>query len=109
MEGAFHLVCLTMVGKVNQSVNKSTFYRCKTIYCNVAYSSLRLIVTCSLQKQSSSSAPMCSRRRRIDCMQMHLSLVFLPMLLMKFPHHCGGDLHLKSHFYEGQGNLFLGG
>lgn len=51
----------------------------------------------------------CGPLRHIDRRQMHLSLVFMPIILMKFPLHCGGDLHLKSHFYEGQGNLFLEG
>lgn len=55
------------------------------------------------------TAPTRSPQRRIDCRQMHLSLVFMPMILMKVSLHCGGDLHLKSHFYEGQGNLFLEG
>lgn len=55
------------------------------------------------------AAPACGPQRRIDRRQMHLSLVFMPIILIKFPLHCGGDLHLKSHFYEGQGNLFLEG
>lgn len=64
-------------------------------------------VTC--RSRTSSTGPMCGPQGRIDYRQMHLSLVFMPMILMKLPLHCGGDLHLKSHFYEGQGNLFLEG
>lgn len=48
-------------------------------------------------------------QRLIDSRQTHLSLVFMHEILMKFSVHCRGDLHLKSHFYEGQDNLFLEG
>ena len=48
-------------------------------------------------------------QRLIDSRQTHLSLVFMPKILMKFSLHCRGNLHLKSHFYEGQDNLFLEG
>lgn len=47
-----------------------------------------------------------SRLRLIDSGKTHSSLVFMPKVLMKFSLHCSGDLHLKSHFYEGQDNLF---
>lgn len=43
----------------------------------------------------------------IDSRQTHLSLVFMPKILMMFSLCCRSDLHLKSHFYEGQDNLFL--
>lgn len=48
-------------------------------------------------------------QRLIDSRQMHLSLVFMPKILMKFCLYRRGDLHLKSHFHEGQDNLFLEG
>lgn len=48
-----------------------------------------------------------SRLRLIDSGKTHSSLVFMPKVLMKFSLNCSGDLHLKSHFYEGQDNLFL--
>lgn len=45
--------------------------------------------------------------RLIDSGKTHSSLVFMPKVLMKFSLNCSGDLHLKSHFYEGQDHLFL--